>query len=635
MNRKLARAITPVLVWLSFAGARATAEDNTRQVDLYISHRLFVLATQELEVRISIYNRTGAEQTFAGDAADDMGDLMLSGDWRLSLEEVKRGKVVSTKDLRPEKRPQADVVELEPLSHKDWKAQISLKQWVGHSGNYRFQLSLGEHKSTGRLFRIVRKPGMPEHIYLDYTPDRKSYFIGEPINVHFTMTNDDTDEFHFEEGGDYRGANRHLRYAFTAETEDEKKAVDPKPSQTCFGGLGMADPHLKPEEKYEKDLPLLAYLKFPEPGEYTVRCYQSLGFGFPEKVIKEAGSYKYVLGGSFDIEIRLPSKKEAADLLKSSLDKIDGDERRRNFSFLQHECYLTALVDLIQDESDEEKIEALFEGIASIVTVPSTCSLVSLACHKRESVRIAALRRLSWRLPDPRDTGQVPTDSAFHFYSSEARRRDSKASWDREFRPDVLKILKEGLKSGSPEEVSVCAYSLGALAETDAIDLLVQAADRIAPNTTISPEKERCVNQIASTASLLARLDAKSCQANRESSPGRLAVWANMIRTKPEYRTGDWEDLILYMLNLDCVVTRMAAIRWLPKDFTKREQIPWKKLLLEENRQTWWHAIQVARQKFPAGLKGITLACIEETSDKSKRHDFQELLKEMETSNNK
>ena len=447
------------------------------------------------------------------------------------------------------------------------------------------------------------------------------------------MTNHSEDEFHFEEGGDYRGANRHLRYAFIAETEDGKKALDPKPSQPHLGGLGMANPHLKPGESYEKDLRLLAYLKFPEPGKYTVKCYQSLGFGFPVKAMKEAGPYEYVFGSSFDIELRLPSEKETKDLLESLLEETDGYVRKRKLSTLYHERYLAPLVHLAQEQTDGEKIEALFDGIASIVIPKSTRSLIDLACHERDLLRIAALRRLSWRLPDPRDTGQAPPDSAFHFYSSEARRRDSKASWDREFRPEVLEILKKGLESELLEEVSACAYSLGALAATDAIDLLVGAADRIAPGQALSPQEGSCVNQIASAASLLAQLDAKPCKADKKSSPGRLTVWANMIRTKEEYRTGDWEDLILYMLNLDSPITRMAAIRWLPRDFSKREQIPWKKLFLEENGQTWWHAIQVAREQFPADLKRITLECMEEMSDESKRHEFERLVKEIEKSN--
>lgn len=632
MNRRV-MANSVVLLWLLCAVPCVAVEENAHLIEVYISHQLSFLITEELTVRFTVHNRADRRQSFAGEITDETGKLILTGDWRLVLEEVKEDKTVWTKDLCPKKQPQAKVIHLERGGNTAWKATIPLRQLVSHSGIYRFQLGLEGYSKVGRLFRVEEEPVMPEGISLTYTPDKTSYFIGEPISVHFVMRNGGKDELHFEEGGDYRGANRHLRYTFKAESQNGAKAVDPKPSQPCFGGLGMVDQRLKPGETYEKDLPLLAYLTFPGPGKYTVECHQALGIGFPKRVIEEAGGYEYVYGSSFDIELRLPSKEEAADLLRSFLAEPDEYKRKRHFSSLYHGFYLKPLLDLVQEESDKENIEALVDGIASIVTVSSTRSLIELARDEQQTVRIAALKRLSWRLPDPRDTGQVKPDSPFTFYSSDARRRDSKASWDSTFRAALLKILKEGLESETPEEVSVCAYCLGALAEADTIKLLVRAADRMAPSIPVAPERERCVNQIASAASLLARLDAKPCKADKQSSPGRLAVWANMIRTKKEYRAGNWEEIILHMLNLDCGVTRMAAIRWLPGDFAQRENIPWKKLFLEENRQTWWHAIQVARKKFPENLKEITLECIEVTSDKSKRREFERLAKEIEKSN--
>lgn len=600
---------------------------------LMIMHPLYVLATDDLDVSFSVYNNTDEEQSFAGEVVDDNGNLILSGGWQLFLEELKKGEVVSSRDLRTEEQPSAKSVKLESQEEKSWRVKIALQHLVEHPGAYRLRMKFGENETMGRPFRVVERPGMPDDISLTYTPEKNSCFIGEPIPVHFTMKNEGEDEFHFVEGGDYRGANRHLRYAFTATTADGKEAVDPKPSQLCMGGLGMADPHLKPGGVYEKELPLLSYLKFSEPGKYTVKCYQSLGFGMPEQEIPEAGYYMYVYGNSFDIELRIPTAEEMKELIKTAL--RNGDEGKWTVGSLYHECYLAPLVDCVQDESDNGKLEMLVDGIASIMTTNATRALIDLMQDERAPVRGAVLKRLSWRLPDPRDTGRVPACSPFQLYSSEARIRDSRASWVPAFHPEVLGILKKGLGSDSLEEVSGCAYCLGALSETNAIDLLVHAADRIAPDILVSPEGECCVNRIADAASLLARLGARPCAANKESSPGRLAVWANMIRTNEEYRTGNWEDLILHMQELDCSMTRMAAIRWLPEDFTKRDRMPWKKLVMDENRQVWWHAIQIARQDMPSGFGAIVSECLEKTSDESKRRDLERLLEEIKTGNSR
>ena len=83
-----------------------------------------------------------------------------------------------------------------------------------------------------------------------------------------------------------------------------------------------------------------------------------------------------------------------------------------------------------------------------------------------------------------------------------------------------------------------------------------------------------------------------------------------MARTKRQYRTGDWEGLFLHMMHLESPVTRMAAIRWLPRDFAPRGQIPWRKFFAEKERQVWWHAIQVARETFPPGIAAVARDCL-------------------------
>ena len=611
---------------LALTCQRSSAGQKDTPLNVSASHRLECLMTQPLDVRINVYNGTGAPQTIRGEVADGKGNLVLTGDWSLALEEVKEGKVVSTRALGPKTPAAGKPLTLQHGKYRDWKWKAPIPKLVDHPGSYRFRVGLGERTCAGRLFRVVERPGTPKWISLTYTPNKQACFIGEPIEVHFVMKNNGKDEFHFEEGGDYRGATRHLRFAFTAENEKGEKATDPKPDQPCFGGLGMSDPHLKPGKTYEKKLPLLAYLRFPAPGKYTVKGYQAMGFGEPVKGVDGGWGGGYAHGHRFEIALRLPTKAEATGLLRSLIGKGAGSYA---FSILYHPCYLAPLAQLVAEEKDEDRIEALVAGIGSIMTVESTRRLIALAQDERAPARSAALRHLSWRLPDPRDTGKARHDGPFHFYSSDARRRDVRASWDEAFRPEVRKVLTKGLESKLLDEVAACAYSLGALGETHTAELLAKAADRVLPKPSAAEDDQICVNQIASAASLLAQLGAKPVQAGKASSPGRLAVWANMVRTKREYRTGDWQGLLLHMMHLDSPVTRMAAIRWLPRDFAQRDQIPWKKLFGEKDSQIWWHAIQVAREKFPPGFAAVVRDCLNATQDQRKRRDFEALLKEI------
>lgn len=619
-------------VLLASAVMSTSARAQERGIELGIYHPLECLTSGNLEATVYIYNRGDKEQAYVGEVADEDGSLLLSGDWELTLEVMKNGEVARSKRLGPAVRAAGKQHALAARKDRRWKTRIPLNSLVEHPGNYRFRVCLGEHSQTGREFRIVERRGVPEWISLTYVPDKKTYFIGEAIKVHFTLKNNGTDEFHFEEGGDYRGASRHLRWIFTAKNQQGDEAVDPKPSQPCFGGLGMADPHLKPGKSYEKDLPLLAYLRFIEPGRYQVRCYQSMEFGEPVKELDAEGSWgDYAFGNHFEIELRLPTDEEASRLLRNMLtESAEPHERKNRFASLYHPCFLKPLKKLLVDESDTERIQALVAGVASVMTVASTRELISLASDERAEVRLAAIRQLAWRLPDPRDTGEARHDSPFRFYSPAGRIQDVKASWDESLREPVRNVLHTGLEASSLDEVSACAYAVGALGDTASIDRLVAAADRVAPELPVAAENAACASQIASAASLLAQLGAEPCAADKTSSPGRLAVWANMIRTKASYRTGEWEELILHMLHLDCPVTRMAAIRWLPRDFSKRERIPWKQLFLEQDNQIWWHAIQIARQTFPSNLRSIAQEVLATTTDSHKQGEFKRLIEEID-----
>ena len=612
----------------ALSGAAAGGGQPPRSVDVYVSHPLACLLDGEIKLRLSVYNRADARQTFRGVPVGAEGRLVLTGDWDLTIEQVREGKVVAARSLRPDARAEAETTELKPRGSKDWTWKARVGQIADRVGLYRFRVVLGGHRREGRLFRVQRTRERPDWIAVTYTPDKHSHFIGEPIAVHFVLRNTGSDELHFDEGGDYRGASRHLRWRFTAESADGHKAVDPKPDQPCFGGMGMSDPRLEPGETYEKDLPLLAYLKFPAPGTYTVKGYQGLGLDVPPEKPAPV-SWRHSYGNSFQIALRLPTREQALAHLRSLLE-LERYERQRRFATLYHPCYLAPLGELLDAKLAAESNEALVTGVASVMTVAGTKRLIALAEDPRREVRVAALRAASWRLPDPRDTGKARPDGPFRFYSTAARRRDVEAAWDEALRPGLRALLGKGLKSEALDEVSASAYCLGALGDTDAVSLLAEAADRVAPTPAVSKERQQCAAQIASAACVLAQLGARPCKATRKSTPGRLAVWANMMRTKKEYRTGDWEDLILHMLGLESRVARMAAIRWLPSDFTRRDQIPWKALLLEEDPQIWWHAVQIARQTFPPDLEAATRAVLGQTQDKRKRGDLEALLHEMQ-----
>ncbi len=622
MTRLALCALSTLVLLQPMADARA---DPT--VDLYLNHRLALRTREELQVTLSVYNRGKAPLPIVGEPCDGAHHLVLSGDWGLVLEQVSGGRVVWSRDLRPAAPPTATRGAVPGDGHRDWSWRSPLAAVVGkREGSFRLRLSLGQRHVTGRLFRVGKTLAPPGWVSLRYTPDRKSYLLGEPITVRFVMENRGKDAFHFEEGGDYRGASRHLRWSFEAVGPAGAKAVDPKPEQPCFGGLGMSDPHLDPGKSYTKELPLLAYLRFPGPGEYTVSAYQDLGFGEPVPG-PSSEQYHRALGGRFKLTLRLPTAEEARGQLRTLL--AAKEDRLFRASLLYHPSYLAPLTELLAAERDAGRVEALLVGIGSVMTVEGTRLLLKLAADRRPEVRLAALRQLGWRLPDQRDVGTARPDGPFVFHSREARRRDIRAAWSEALRAPVKKLLLAGLRAAAPEEVAACGFGLGALGEKDAVEALAAAADRLAPGPRPPEQSRRAVEELASAAALLAQLGAAACRADRRSSPGRLAVWANMVRTKQELRRKGWEELELHLLGLESPLTRMAAIRWLPGEFSQGDRVPWAKLFAETDRQIWWHAVQVARQLLPLTLRTQLPGLIKLEKDAEKRGSLEELLREL------
>src|SRR5262245_60524825 len=83
--------------------------------------------------------------------------------------------------------------------------------------------------------------------------DRPRYFLGENVLIHLVVENVGGVPFRVEMGGDYRGANRHLRFTVVATDARGRQVPDPDPHQPCMGGLGYQK-EIKPDEKHHESL---------------------------------------------------------------------------------------------------------------------------------------------------------------------------------------------------------------------------------------------------------------------------------------------------------------------------------------------------------------------------------------------
>jgi hypothetical protein len=107
--------------------------------------------------------------------------------------------------------------------------------------------------------------------------DKKEYFLGENILVHFVVENAGKGLFSITMGGDYRGASRALSFHVTATDAEGKQAADPDPSGHSLGGIRYS-PELKPGQKHYASLQLRRYRRLERPGVYTIRVAHNLGW---------------------------------------------------------------------------------------------------------------------------------------------------------------------------------------------------------------------------------------------------------------------------------------------------------------------------------------------------------------------
>lgn len=533
----------PGFLMLAAAVAVFAEEDTWPPVPIGVWTPHEVVLDGELNVKVSARNFTDEKMAVSGGFSYDGDMLTIAGDWHLTLEEVRGRGAITRKSFHGSHAEEAGTTEIAPWETKSWSLMMPVRYLVSECGTYRFRLKMAEHEKVGEPFEVVKEGVLPEGISLGYEPEKTDYFIGEPIFVRFTLKNDGAEEFHFEGGGDTRvvgGHGRKTRYAFTAHSDDGARAVDPFPYPILMGGWGAPGP-VKPGDAYELELQLLWYLKFPVPGTYTVRCYQSLGFGSPKITIEEAGFYEdYTYGGSFEIELRLPTEQEMGDLLRSLLQERHIYKNTGDFAALHHECYLKPLFEMAREDRPPRRLEGLIKGIGSIQTVEATRCLIELARDERDAVKSAALWHLSARLPYVMHEGEIEDDSIeFKHTGIYMRRIVSEKCWDPALRPALVQIASEGLGSDSLDVVAASANCLGDLGEMDALPLLIAAADRLAPSELLYRERKTYIGTIAVAAGQLARLGAKPCKLGENPSPGRVAIRERMIHTRDYYRIGE------------------------------------------------------------------------------------------------
>lgn len=450
---------------------------------------------------------------------------------------------------------------------------------------------------TPSLVACTRSAGprirKPDGVEIEYVPEKQTYFLGEPIYVHFCFKNTADEPFSFRYGADHRGAARPLRFMFRATAASGKRVPDPHPDEYYWKDMervriGEIKPGVSPKVRFL----LQAWCEFDRPGKYTVTAGQDIGWDEPVKELSTPG-WSRSMGGSFSVRLVAPADEDCPKVVDAMVRGMLADKNDRMvpdpFFYIRHPAYLGPLRKLTSDGNREVR-QAAIDGIGSILTPEATRALIGLLDHDDPTTARLAAQTLNWRLPDrSEDYNSAVGRSSEHEYMfgpamrsafswahrnghSKGKRREAiRLGW----RDDLAKLVRPHarrmLKSGNREDIRLGSLMVQCLGDAESLDLVLSTIDRHVEQAqaanpqwpTFSPY---FCKELIATAQLLTKFGVAPPQVGRIETVGEALLWIELTRCDDNYRTRGWEAEYMRCLKHINSVVRLVAVGSMPKD---------------------------------------------------------------------
>jgi hypothetical protein len=394
--------------------------------------------------------------------------------------------------------------------------------------------------------------------------DKKEYFLGENVLLHFILENTADKPFEADFGGDYRGATRALRFIVTATGESGLIVEDPDPSEFCGGGFGGSR-KLNPGERFIESLPLTRYRRILEPGRYTIRVTHDFGW--------KEGEHKRPVG-EISLVFRMPSASEA-EAVVSAMEKLPLSpnntfgERAQNYADFTALCQPIYLEPLAR-RAGKGDLNAL-EGICWIASVDATKTLIELATNANPKLALNAAETLTMRLPDPA-LDSTNGFGGFPPFTREARRQLARNSWDVKLVPSVCALAINYLARSETAEVAAGAYMIQVVGTTNEAPIIRVALDR-ALDPLVRPRRDPGDDILDQPESIRELLNAMNILHSRGYTidedqligQGAFLLYFSWLANQQPPRPGRWLDL-LNAFGENCrYPVRVAALNSIPE----------------------------------------------------------------------
>ena len=380
--------------------------------------------------------------------------------------------------------------------------------------------------------------------------EKDKYFVGETIDINHVITNVGPVEVHYVKGGDYRGADRHLRYYIKATHEDGEEMADPNPNQWCMGGLAQVIT-LASGMKDTKSLELLAYRRLDRPGKYWIT----------------AGSGS---DGCW-IELVMPTLEQARKLV-DDLDaanpppKIEREEPHKIWQYhrLNHPLYLPIMTERARAGS----YSALL-ALGEMADPRATQLLIELLDHADAKFVYAVQEALYLRMPDPMLDGKLKKRNFFDADSVGPRTWLRDKSWRPEFAVAVRRHARACLAKRDEASLFRGAFMLSCLGTAEdlpdfvaAFTFAVKGAQGAKVEEGRYPRAPGACGELRRATQML--IASGVPVDSKPATSGAKLLFVEKIKHDPAYRPPGWEATFQAVLKDEMDYVREVAVSCLP-----------------------------------------------------------------------
>ena len=391
------------------------------------------------------------------------------------------------------------------------------------------------------------------------TTDKREFFIGENVLIHYCLENTTAVPFTIQVGGDYRGGSRSSRFKVTVTSAAGAVMADPDPAAMNLGGLGGV-PTVDGSTRWCESLPLSRYATIDRAGEYVVRVVHDLGW---TKTPPPRGEIKVTLvmpateqlAGIVAAMLALPERQAVMGRLSAP---------HQDSAALSHPMYLPELKRLAAGGT-----RAAVAGLSAIRTPEATRALIDLLSHSDRQIAGDAVSRLWSRMPSEspryvrRDASGNPREDPAQDF------RD--ATWKPEFAADIKVVMHAWLKSSDRADVQRACVLFRSLGAAEDVPALAAALDRALVDTRNAPPRKSGDFPNANRAPVPTLATAAETVVSRgyvpPSSPRTPSERLMWVLAEPHRaRPADWTAVYRRLLDDDIPFIRIEALRLLPVD---------------------------------------------------------------------